>query len=440
MKKQREKYDIFISYRRNGGEFTAKILRDRLEKQGYRVFFDVETLRSGDFNTRLYSVIDECTDFLLVLSPGALDRCVNEGDWVRYEVERALLKQKNIIPVMLRGFTFPDVLPESIDPIRYKSGLEANSQFFDAFMQTLREYLKSEPVKRRFPTALAIGAAAALAVGVGLFFLVRSNRAVFPRTKTEKSVTDEVVYYVQSNLTYLDEMFSAADGAMDAARRYLTTGSGSFSGLEASFEVALDRLENCQVDNCAPSDGLLQRVGELTDMPFSPADLIGMHDTVVTTQTEWMGNLSFLLWAADPDSFLSGDTRLADLEYLQGFLEEEAKLHAYNVNELLLPVTDMSALDEFFNDYLPTLRRIPLASSSWSREKEALTADQERSINRQEELVMEYSALTGNMTMDTAAMRESLIRTYETMGLSRAEAEALVEQWLVLTGQTVGNQ
>lgn len=97
MKKKDKKYDIFISYRRDGGEFTAKILRDRLEKLGYSVFFDVESLRSGDFNTHLYSVIDECTDFLLVLSPNALDRCANEGDWVRQEVERALSKEKRFI-------------------------------------------------------------------------------------------------------------------------------------------------------------------------------------------------------------------------------------------------------------------------------------------------------------------------------------------------------
>lgn len=76
-------YDIFISYRRNGGEHTAKIIRDRLNKLGYKVFYDVESLRSGICNEKLYSVIDECTDFVLILSPGALDRCVNEDDWVR---------------------------------------------------------------------------------------------------------------------------------------------------------------------------------------------------------------------------------------------------------------------------------------------------------------------------------------------------------------------
>ena len=144
MRKTDKKYDIFISYRRDGGEFTAKILRDRLETLGYKVFFDLETLRSGDFNKKLYDVIDECEDFLLVLSPNALDRCMNEGDWVRYEVERALEKEKNIVPILLRGFSFPEALPASMEPIRFKNGLEANTQLFDAFIETLREYLTSK--------------------------------------------------------------------------------------------------------------------------------------------------------------------------------------------------------------------------------------------------------------------------------------------------------
>ena len=89
-------YDMFISYRRDGGESTAKILRDKLTELGYSVFFDVESLRSGDFNKKLYEVIEGCRDFILVLSPGALDRCVNEDDWVRLEIEHALEKEKNV--------------------------------------------------------------------------------------------------------------------------------------------------------------------------------------------------------------------------------------------------------------------------------------------------------------------------------------------------------
>lgn len=72
-------YDIFISYRRSSYE-TANLIATRLKASGYSVFFDVETLRSGKFNEQLFSVIQQCKDFLLVLPPEALDRCVNEDD------------------------------------------------------------------------------------------------------------------------------------------------------------------------------------------------------------------------------------------------------------------------------------------------------------------------------------------------------------------------
>lgn len=85
---------------------------------GCRVFYDVEALRSGAFNTKLYSVIDECRDVIVVLSQNSLDRCNDENDWVRLEIAHALKTGKNVIPVFLRGFEFPEELPEDIDSIQ----------------------------------------------------------------------------------------------------------------------------------------------------------------------------------------------------------------------------------------------------------------------------------------------------------------------------------
>ena len=73
-------YDIFISYRREGGFDTAALLCGRLKDAGYRVFFDVEALRSGRFNAALYCEIERCRDFIVVLTPGCLERCQNEDD------------------------------------------------------------------------------------------------------------------------------------------------------------------------------------------------------------------------------------------------------------------------------------------------------------------------------------------------------------------------
>ena len=148
-------YDIFLSYRRDGGEAMAILLRDRLTAKGYRVFLDVENLNSGSFNTKLFDIIDNCKDFILICSKDGLDRCVNDGDWVRLEIAHALSKGKNIVPVMLRGFIFPDVLPDDIEAVRMQNGVNANShEYFDAAVDRLADkFLKSVPRLQTAPTA-----------------------------------------------------------------------------------------------------------------------------------------------------------------------------------------------------------------------------------------------------------------------------------------------
>ncbi len=143
-------YQIFISYRREGGELLGKILYDRLKEAGYTVFYDVEQMKSGAFNEQLYTHIDGCTDFLLLLSPHALDRCISDPqDWVLREVTRAIEKKKNIIPVVMRDFgDFPGNLPPAIASLPLYERLDASLQvYFDAaFDRLCTRLLHSVPV------------------------------------------------------------------------------------------------------------------------------------------------------------------------------------------------------------------------------------------------------------------------------------------------------
>ena len=109
-------YDIFISYRRDGGKEIARPLKEALSNKGYKVFLDFDELNDGLFNERIIRAIDEAPVFMLVLSRNALDRCVNEDDWVRKEIEYAILKNKQIIPVNpdKQFRSFPEGLPDSI--------------------------------------------------------------------------------------------------------------------------------------------------------------------------------------------------------------------------------------------------------------------------------------------------------------------------------------
>jgi len=140
-------YQVFISYRRDGGEALGRMLYDRLKEMGYSVFFDIESLRSGPFNEELFKVIDGCTDVLVVLPPGGLDRCDDPKDWVRAEIAYALKAQKNVIPVMMRGFKFEeDKIPDDIKPLANQNGIEASMALFPAVIEKLtKNLMKSKP-------------------------------------------------------------------------------------------------------------------------------------------------------------------------------------------------------------------------------------------------------------------------------------------------------
>jgi tetratricopeptide (TPR) repeat protein len=134
-------YQIFISYRRERGADLAGRISDTLKGMGYSVFFDVESMHSGTFNTQILEAIDICEDVLLILPPNALDRCVEENDWVRTEIAYAIKKQKNIIPVMMNGFAFPSTLPEDIDNVRNYEGVSVYNEYFDAMVGRIQKLL-----------------------------------------------------------------------------------------------------------------------------------------------------------------------------------------------------------------------------------------------------------------------------------------------------------
>ena len=178
-----KKNDIFISYRRVGGDMAAMYIYQALKERGYSVFYDVEVLRAGKFNEELLKQIQGCRDVIVVLSPHALDRCVEDGDWVRMEIAEAIRCEKNIIPVMMNGFTFPEFLPTDINAIRFHSGLTSTTEYFQESMDRLCDkFLKSRPQKKNWMIPAAMGLACVAAVAGILLF-----RSVIPAPAPEPS-------------------------------------------------------------------------------------------------------------------------------------------------------------------------------------------------------------------------------------------------------------
>lgn len=110
------KYDVFISYRRDKGADIARNLQQALTIRGLKVFFDMEELTDGKFNEKLYDAIDKSKNVIFLYTEGALDRCVNEDDWVRKELEHVFEKNINIVTIApsSTNLSFPNSLPKKL--------------------------------------------------------------------------------------------------------------------------------------------------------------------------------------------------------------------------------------------------------------------------------------------------------------------------------------
>lgn len=143
-----EKYDIFISYRRDTGRDLARPIKLELERHGYNVFLDFDELKDGCFNQKIKDAIESAPIFIVILSSHALDRCVDEDDWVRQEIEYAILLQKHIVPINPDSeFTgFPENLPKEI-----KEGLGLHQYSEILFGQLFEESVRKMVRERIIP-------------------------------------------------------------------------------------------------------------------------------------------------------------------------------------------------------------------------------------------------------------------------------------------------
>ncbi|XP_021955057.1 NAD(+) hydrolase sarm1 isoform X7 [Folsomia candida] len=142
--------DVFISYRRSNGSQLASLLKVHLQLRGFSVFIDVERLEAGKFDNNLLQSIRQARHFLLVLTPNALDRCVQDNDckdWVHREIVAALDSQCNIIPIM-DNFLWPETenLPEDIQPVLTFNGVKWIHDYQEACVDKLERFLRGESV------------------------------------------------------------------------------------------------------------------------------------------------------------------------------------------------------------------------------------------------------------------------------------------------------
>ena len=91
---------VFISYRRTNLPWALAIYQN-LTTNGYDVFFDFESINSGDFEQIILGAIRARAHFLVLLTPSALERCNEPGDWLRREIEVCIGSKKKHCAIVL---------------------------------------------------------------------------------------------------------------------------------------------------------------------------------------------------------------------------------------------------------------------------------------------------------------------------------------------------
>ena len=157
-------YDIFLSYRRkdaagHSNVGTVRTFKYEFERHQYEVFFDYKDCTDEYFADSILPAIRTCQYFVLVLTRGCLERCKDEGDWLRREIEEALKFGRKIIPVTPDGEvdTWPADLPASIKALSANDGLQittihTDSIFEDNMAQLIRN--RMSPPQRRNTDAM----------------------------------------------------------------------------------------------------------------------------------------------------------------------------------------------------------------------------------------------------------------------------------------------
>jgi len=104
-----ESASVYITYRRGVGGLVATALTQALTAAAADVLMDVEIAHGEQMETVLLNQVAVRPYFVLVLTPGTLEGCTENGDWLRMQIERAALINRSFIVLMSPNFQRGDV-------------------------------------------------------------------------------------------------------------------------------------------------------------------------------------------------------------------------------------------------------------------------------------------------------------------------------------------
>jgi hypothetical protein len=432
----KNKPEIFISYRRDGGEFVAKKLRDTLVKAHYHAFLDIEGLGSGNFNEHLLEAIDSSDDYILVLSKNCLDRCVNEDDWVRREIEYSHSKNKHIIILVNKEFSFPETLPESckflsssdIEKIEYE-----NLDDIPLLLGGFKKILKAPCHKYETFTNKILPLFSALVLvsclTVGIVTLAKKIKEKFPKTQEDEILIEKVFDYVDSALTLADnfslDYIDLLDSCIEVADNYET----------ADYSVPVEKFESLWgfintinfTEYELPSD----LDSALEDSKFSKEDVrflisdIEAELEIYKQNITGVAKLFYFELDEDPAIISSNKTYF---ESLRQQLFDGNQNYLIFVNGILNPISKKyQPFIDFKNNVLSKYKTIDFSDYIWLTNKE-IESIYSANISDLENALQEQQKNVNNAEDYFYEFYEDIIKNLMDAGLTREESIKWIEQ------------
>lgn len=164
-------YDVFISYRRQGGSVKAELTKDELAKRGFRdtrMFLDTRSLTSGNYLKTILEAIASSRNIVVIVTKDCFKNLPTDSTWVR-EIEYAIELHKNIVPIYFDGITGlkADEIPSCIQRLAFENAVQYVHQYADASFDRLASRLSKAPIALPMWSKWLIGAVAAGGLAVG---------------------------------------------------------------------------------------------------------------------------------------------------------------------------------------------------------------------------------------------------------------------------------
>jgi hypothetical protein len=415
------KYDIFLSYRREGGFETAKMVQEKLKSLGYKVFLDFEDLRTGKFNEQLYTVISECNDFVVIMSPGCLDRCENTEDWLRLEVVHALENNRNIIPIMLRNFSWPDTMPAGMEELKYMNGLSASDEFFDAFIKRLVSHLKSNPsIIRKFKRLWIILALAITTISSFVFFYGR-----YESQRQLEQVSNAVIGDIGLKMTRLNvELDGVSEVSKKWAAYYQLMIMPGYEDYKKREKESLIQYINhreeqlIQVDYNSPVTDHYLDVLSKSKVPLE--DVQAFYTTAYRLFFDEAAGYytSIKNYVNMPvEGWLSQTPEMMQLREKMVYLNGEALY--YNIIELVADMPESSR--QVYNRFSAQLTSFPNVGRMTKDEARSAA---EKSITIYQQSLNKFAAFTGQANIENTELEKD----YERIALKQQEVDLITEE------------